>query len=349
MSLPEHRAPVAGVRIALVASGGGHLRQLLDLRPFWEAHDVHFITEPTPLARSLAASHTVHLVPHFAFGQFRRDPFWSVARTAWRNLRGSWRALGAWRPRLIISTGAGSAFFSVLIGKLLGSRFILIESFARFETPSLFGRLARPFADAIIVQSERLRGAWPTAEVFDPFVHLGPAPGAKEDLGLVTVGTVMPFDRLVGGVASLSPGEGRPARIVAQVGEGGVRPVNVEARETIEFDEMSALLDRANVVFCHGGTGSLITALRSGCRIVAMPRSARLGEHYDDHQQEIVSAFAARGLIEVANEASELQPALERALARPPQRATTDYSALIERLRSLTKQWFGDQPEERSR
>ena len=80
-----------------------------------------------------------------------------------------------------------------------------------------------------------------------------------------------------------------------------------------------------------------------------MPRRADLGEHYDDHQREIVSAFAARGLIEVAEDASDLKDALTRALAKQPERATTDPSALIERLQALTAQWFGGDEAAQSR
>lgn len=339
---------VSRIRICLAGSSGGHFRQLLDLKRFWEEHDAHFVTEPTALARNLSASQRVHQVPHYAFGQIRTRSPWAVAGAAFRNIKASWRAVATERPQLVISTGAGSTFFTVLFAKLRGAKFIFIESFARFESPSLFGRLARPFADVTFVQSERLRRVWPDAEVYDPLVTLGPASDAKEDLCIVTVGTILPFDRLVNGVAALGPGSGRPSRIVAQVGEGGVRPKQFECGETIEFDEMTALLERANVVFCHGGTGSLITALRSGCRIVAMPRRADRGEHYDDHQREIVSAFAARGLIEAAEEASDLEGALARALAKRPERATTDYAALIERLRAVTGQWFSDQPKELS-
>jgi UDP-N-acetylglucosamine--N-acetylmuramyl-(pentapeptide) pyrophosphoryl-undecaprenol N-acetylglucosamine transferase len=331
------RAPV---RICLAASGGGHLHEILDLRPFWEMYDVHFVTEPTPLARQLSMAHTVHLVPHFAFGQFRSQPARSATRTALRNLKATWRALAAEHPQLVISTGAGSVFFTVLLAKLRGAKFILIESIARFEAPSLFGRLTHWFADAVFVQSERLTSTWPDAEVFDPFIRWGPSELAKEDLGLITVGTVMPFDRLVAGVAAMSQNYGLPSRLIAQVGEGGAKPDGIDARESIDFDEMLSLLERANVVFCHGGAGSLVAALRAGCRIVAMPRRADLGEHYDNHQQEIVSAFAARGLIEVAQDAGELKDALARALARQPERASTEPSALIERLRSLTNQWF---------
>jgi UDP-N-acetylglucosamine transferase subunit ALG13 len=331
------------LRICLAASGGGHLRQLLDLKPFWEQHDAHFVTEPTALAESLSKLRRVHLVAHVRASQLRTLAVTKVGGAVVRNAAAAWRAVRAERPQLVISTGAGAVFFAILFAKLRGARFVLIESFARVEAPSKFGRIARRLADVVVIQSAKLREAWPEAEVFDPLVMLGPAMGTKEDLGLVTVGTLLPFDRLVNAVASLSPKGGRPARLIAQVGKGGVRPEGMEVHESISFAKMQALLERTNLVFCHGGTGSLITALRAGCRVVAMPRRADLGENNDDHQREIVGALAARGLIEVAENAGELKGAVKRALAKQPQRATTDPAALIERLRKLAQLWFDDQ------
>jgi UDP-N-acetylglucosamine transferase subunit ALG13 len=328
------------LRICLAASGGGHLRQLLDLKPFWEQHNAHFVTEPTALAESLAKSHRVHLVPHVRASQLRTHAFTKVGGAVAWNAAAAWRAVSAERPQLVISTGAGAVFFAILFAKLRGARFVLIESFARVEAPSRFGRIARRLADVVVVQSAKLREAWPEAEVFDPLVRLGPATGTKEDLGLVTVGTLLPFDRLVNSVASLSPRGGRPSRLIAQVGKGGVRPQGMEVHESIGFAEMQALLERANLVFCHGGTGSLITALRAGCRVVAMPRRADLGENNDDHQREIVRTLAARGRVDVAEDAGDLEGAAKRALAKEPQRATTDPAALIERLRGLARLWF---------
>lgn len=329
------------LRICLAASGGGHLHEMLDLRSFWEAHDRHFVTEPTPIAQSLATSERVHLVPAIAFGHFRARPLFSVLRTALQNIRESWRAVREERPEVVISTGAGSVFFIVLFAKLLGAKYVHIEAFCRFEKPTVFGRLAHRFADAIFVQSEKLATVWPNVEVFDPFVRLPPCADPKEDLCVVTVGTVLPFDRLVNGVAALRPEDGRPARIVAQVGAGGAKPPGMEVRENIDFEEMTSLLERAKVVFCHAGNGSLMSALQAGCRIVAMPRRADLGEHWDDHQQEILRAFAARGVIQVAEDAEDLQQALGRALAQEPARAHNDHSALIKRLHSIMHSWFG--------
>lgn len=337
-SLTQH-AP-RKLRICLAASGGGHLHEMFDLRRFWQDFDHYFVTEDTPIAKSLSASGRVHLVPAIAFGHFRAKPLFSVLRASFANIRTAWRIARTERPELILSTGAGSVFFVVLFAKLSGAKYLHLEPFCRFETPSIFGRLAHRFADAVFVQAKPLAKLWPDAELFDPFVRLSPTTEAREDLGLVTVGTVLPFDRLVSGVASLE--KGRPARMVAQVGTGGMRPSGMETSENIDFEEMTSLLDRAKIVFCHAGNGSLMSALQAGCPIVAMPRRADLGEHWDDHQQEIVRAFAARGVIEVAENAEDLQPALERALAKPAPRARNDHSALIERLRALTRQWFGE-------
>src|SRR3546814_2130094 len=44
----------AGAKICLAGSGGGHVRQLLDLEPAWRGHDAFFVTEVTALGESLA-------------------------------------------------------------------------------------------------------------------------------------------------------------------------------------------------------------------------------------------------------------------------------------------------------
>jgi hypothetical protein len=64
-----------------------------------------------------------------------------------------------------------------------------------------------------------------------------------------------------------------------------------------------------------------------------MPRSFAAGEHYDDHQNEIVEAFRDRGLIQVAQTEEELAVALRRVAERRPVVATIDHSLLIEHLR----------------
>ena len=105
--------------------------------------------------------------------------------------------------------------------------------------------------------------------------------------------------------------------------------------ETLPFDEVLAILRDADIVVCHGGTGSLITALREGCRLVAMPRLFELGEHYDNHQAEITAAFQDRGLLEVATTSEDLSRALAAVRAREPAMATSDPAALTQYLQKI--------------
>jgi UDP-N-acetylglucosamine--N-acetylmuramyl-(pentapeptide) pyrophosphoryl-undecaprenol N-acetylglucosamine transferase len=327
-------------KLCLAGSGGGHLRQLLDLEPVWSAHDHVFVTEASAIADDLAREHKVHRVRHYAAGQARLGQPVKMLWSAMINLVQSLRIALVERPDVVITTGAGAMFWCALFCRLLGARLILIDSFARFEAPSKFARMARLLATHTIVQSAALKDYWPDALLFDPLRRLeGPRPD-KQPLLLATVGATLAFDRMSEAVAALKRSGVISEAVVLQTGDasrvsaashGGEGLTIVES---LPFAEMQRLLRDADVVVCHGGTGSFITALRQGCRVVAMPRLFERGEHYDNHQFEIAEAFAARGLVELALEADDLPAAIARAKARPPVMATTDPAALIEWLQA---------------
>jgi UDP-N-acetylglucosamine--N-acetylmuramyl-(pentapeptide) pyrophosphoryl-undecaprenol N-acetylglucosamine transferase len=336
---PGPKASARRLRLCLAASGGGHVRQLLDLEPAWSSHDYFFVTEDTALGRSIGEQHRSHFIPHYAAGQARLGHTFQMLGGAVRNFLRSAAIILKERPQVVISTGAGAVFFTVLWARLLGAKIVVVESFARFDRPSLFGRLAAPLAHELIVQSSTLVGYGARAKVFDPLRILDKPRPKKDPVLFATVGATLPFERLVRSVAELKAAGDIPESVIIQTGEGGSRPAGAEVVETLPFDEVQALLVRADIVVCHGGTGSLITALRQGCRTIAMPRLFELGEHYDNHQAEITQAFAARGLIQVANSPDELRAALRRAREIDPPCATTDPSALIAHLQQLFQRW----------
>lgn len=338
MSQSVLAAPSAGparLRICLAGSGGGHVRQLLDLEAVWSSHDHFVVTEDTALGRTLAKSHRTYFVPHFAWGQAK---FGAPVRMIGNAITGLFRTLSILlreRPDVVISTGAGAVAFAVLWGRLLGARVVVIESFARFEGPSLFGRIAAPLAHDVVVQSEKLSEYYPRAAVFDPFRFLEGNPPPKRDLLFATVGATLPFDRLIDTVAQVKASGDIPERVIAQTGVGGHAPSELEVVETLPFDEVKSILRDARIVVCHGGTGSLITALREGCHVIAMPRLSSLGEHYDDHQSEITEAFVARGLVTTASNPEELRRAIATVRNKQPVMATTDPVALMRHLDML--------------
>lgn len=309
---------------------------MLDLHPAWDDRDYFFVTEDTALGQSLAAEHRCHFVAHVAWGQARLGAPLKMLRAGVANALASWRIVRRERPAMVVTTGAGSMAFTVLWARLFGARVMLVDSFARFDAPSLFARLVGPLAHVRIAQSPQSAARWPGARLFDPFRRLdGPRPD-KRGLCFATVGATLKFDRLVGYVESAWRDGLLPQDTIVQVGEGGARPEGPEVHETLPFDRVKTIQDEADLVICHAGTGSLITALQRGCHVIAIPREFARGEHYDDHQSEIADAFAARGLVQVARTEAEFADALRCLPSRTPAQATTDPAALIAWL----DRWF---------
>ncbi|MDG6079103.1 exopolysaccharide biosynthesis protein [Erythrobacter litoralis] len=318
------------LRVCLAASGGGHVRQLLDLEPLWKRHDSFFVTEESALGRSIAQTQETYFVPHVALGQARLGKPFKMLASAFASLRISFNILRKARPDVILTTGAGSMAFLVLLGRLLGARIVLIDSFARFENPSAFAKLIGPFAHLRIAQAAKLAENWKGALVFDPFRTIDEPRPEKDALLFGTVGATLAFPRLVDLVTTAHRDGIVKDKIILQVGNGAiVEHEGIEWAETYPFDDIQAMLSRSDYVVCHGGTGSLITALRAGCRVIAVPRRYELGEHYDNHQAEITENFQKRGLIEIADTPEEFAAAIEKLRAREPTRATTDYTALM--------------------
>ena len=57
------------------------------------------------------------------------------------------------------------------------------------------------------------------------------------------------------------------------------------------------MIQRADIVITHGGTGAIIGAVKRGKKVIAVPRLARFGEHVDNHQLQIIRSFAELELI----------------------------------------------------
>jgi UDP-N-acetylglucosamine--N-acetylmuramyl-(pentapeptide) pyrophosphoryl-undecaprenol N-acetylglucosamine transferase len=330
------------MKMCLAASGGGHLRQILDLEAVWKQHDYFFVTEDTALGRSLAEKHEVHLVDHYALGQAKLGHPFKMIGHAFRNFFQSIGIVLKKRPDIVITTGAGAVFFVALFAKFLGAKLVHIESFARFDHPSAFGKMMAPFATVKIVQSPALKEHWPDAALFDPFRLLDGERPAKKALTFATVGATLPFPRLVAAVLDLKRAGGLEGELILQYGDqkGVVTDLpGVELHDSIGFDRVQEILRDADIVICHGGTGSLVTALRAGCRVVAFPRRHDLGEHYDDHQEEIAQTFADRGLLQIVRDETKLGEAIAAARRADPVMATTDHTALIGHLSALIEKW----------
>jgi beta-1,4-N-acetylglucosaminyltransferase len=140
-------AEAAAGRALLVCSPGGHLLQMLRLRPAWEDLDPTWITLEAADSRHLLRDSNVV----WGIGPTNRS-----LRALVANLRLAWRVVRETRPEAILSTGAALAVPFFIVGKLHGCRLVYVESLTRSEDLSLAGKVVYPLADAFFVQ-------WPSA------------------------------------------------------------------------------------------------------------------------------------------------------------------------------------------
>ena len=153
----------------------------------------------------------------------------------------------------------------------------------------------------------------------------------------VTVGTQLPFDRMIKTVDSWAGRSG--ADVFAQIGPGQYIPKHLKWTRTLRADECNARIQSAQAVVAHAGMGSILTALQYGKPIVVLPRRGALGEHRNDHQVTTAEHFKAQGRIRVAFDGMELEQQLDViATAQPSARIANCASApLIDALRNFVR------------
>ena len=125
----------------------------------------------------------------------------------------------------------------------------------------------------------------------------------------VTIGTELPFDRLVRTVDQWASDEGISG-IFAQIGKGGWEPKHMKYcnfLSPIEFDER---FQSATLIISHAGMGTILSALYHGKPIITMPRRASFGEHRSEHQIATAKQMSERGSVNVASNEVELRKLL---------------------------------------
>ena len=131
------------LKIALVCSSGGHLFELLSLRPFWQEHDRFWVSFPGPDTLFHLKDESVHWAYH---------PTNRNLKNFFRNLVLALKLLRREKPDLILSTGAGVSVPFIFAGRLKGIPCLYLESLTRVSTLSLSAKIVYPFVNALLVQ-----------------------------------------------------------------------------------------------------------------------------------------------------------------------------------------------------
>ena len=125
---------------------------------------------------------------------------------------------------------------------------------------------------------------------------------------LVTLGTQkQPFTRLLDLIENSNIND----EIIVQAGHTKYESKKMKILDFISYEEMEKLVDKADIIITHGGTGSIVGPLKQGKKIIAIPRLSKYLEHVDDHQIQIVSMFADVGYIMKCDEVDDIEKVFE--------------------------------------
>lgn len=313
---PDHAGPAL-----LVCSSGGHLTQLLALRPWWSVRNRMWVTSDSAHARSALRGEAI------TWGHF------PVTRHAGNLVRNSLLALRlllprSRRPSVIISTGAGVAVPFFVLGRLMRIPTVYIEVFGRVDSRTLTGRLCHPFTSLFLVQWEEQHALYRKSVLAGELLWKGddrhqlsatrrpPNPaGTADPLVLVTLGTDHhPFPRVIAWVDRwLAAGGDRRVRTLIQYGATPVAAGPWRVKQ-LDYEELQEALGSASVVITHAGATAM-EARSAGHIPLIVPRRPDLGEHVDGHQIKFSRWLETNNVAVVCDTEQKLHQALDRAVA----------------------------------
>lgn len=158
----------------------------------------------------------------------------------------------------------------------------------------------------------------------------------------VTVGSQLPFDRLVHAVDRWAADTARDD-VLAQVGVTEAPPSRIEWIKELDPGSFEERVAAADVLVGHAGTGTIMAALEAGKPVVILARTAAKAETRNDHQVATLSRFADTAGVYPASHEDEVGTLIERALTDAETSQSAGLSrhasgAIVERLRGFLDQ-----------
>lgn len=105
------------------------------------------------------------------------------------------------------------------------------------------------------------------------------------------------FNRLLKKIDQLIKSKIIKDEVFAQIGYSDYQPLNYNYKTFLDREEFQNFMKNSSLVITHGGTGAIITAVKAGKKVIAIPRLSQYGEHVDDHQLQLLEQFNGMGII----------------------------------------------------
>lgn len=144
----------------------------------------------------------------------------------------------------------------------------------------------------------------------------------------VTTGTQFHFDRLLDAIEYLI-GQGIiQDEVIAQTGiDSTFKSEYITCIKIMNGKAFEQYLSQASLIITHAGMGTILSALDNLIPVIAIPRSAELGEHVNNHQLDSLEKINNPSIIKCFN-LKDLPASLEQADLLSGTLTTTSFNDL---------------------
>jgi UDP-N-acetylglucosamine:LPS N-acetylglucosamine transferase len=148
-------------KVLFISSTGGHLTELLQLKPMFDHYDSYLITEDTSANADLGKDYPEGHFHTLVFGT-SAHPFSYPFKFGYNCIK-SWFLYLKIRPDVVITTGTHTAVPMCKIAHWHHKKVIWIETMANARTATKAGRMIYPIADLFVVQWKSMIEVYPNA------------------------------------------------------------------------------------------------------------------------------------------------------------------------------------------
>lgn len=153
----------------------------------------------------------------------------------------------------------------------------------------------------------------------------------------LTLGTQLPFDRLVKAVDSIATELDED--VFGQIGNGCYKPRSFSFTSFLTPSEFEVRIDSARVIVGHAGIGTILATSKSEKPLIVMARRSKYGEHRNDHQLATLQQMSRFGGVHVAENAEDFRDLLSIKNLKPLTSQDSPQSARL--ISALRNEIFG--------
>lgn len=118
--------------------------------------------------------------------------------------------------------------------------------------------------------------------------------------------------------------------VIVQAGYTKYQSHKMRVIDLISKEQLEQFQDEANLIITHGGVGSIITSIKKGKKVIAVPRMHEYGEHVNDHQIDIVKNFNEQGYIIGIEKVEDLGQAIMKSKEFEPKEYKLNNQKMLE-------------------